>query len=411
MKLSELKNKKILIVGYGKEGQSTMKFLRHHLPDAVIETTDQSDGQDYLTKQKNFDLAIKSPGIPKKLISIPYTTATNLFFGNTHNFTIGITGTKGKSTTTSLIYEMLKADNRKVHIVGNIGNPMLEELMKPYGEDDIFVIELSSYQLDDITYSPHISVVLNLFPEHMDYHGNVEKYYEAKSNILKFARAEDYFVYNQDYPVLQKWAGSSKAKVEPFLTEIPFDIAGTKLKGAHNILNIKAATTVGLICEIAPEVMQSAVNSFKPLPHRLELIGEYHGIKFYDDAISTTPESTIAAINSIENISTILLGGQNRGYNFSALAKSIAEHGIKNIVLFPDSGTEIKLELEKVGSFNILDATSMEQAVQFAFAHSPVNSVCLLSTASPSYTLWKNFEEKGTEFQRYVRAYGQTSTS
>ncbi len=177
MKLEELTGRKILILGYGKEGRATRAFLQMLVPTAVVSIADQRDGPGYLAGLEAFDVVIKAPGIPKSLLSVPYTTATNIFFANTKGYTIGVTGSKGKSTTTSLLYAILKKDGRNVHLVGNIGNPMLTALCKEQNSETVYVIELSSYQLDDILYSPRISLITNVFPEHMDYHGDLESYW------------------------------------------------------------------------------------------------------------------------------------------------------------------------------------------------------------------------------------------
>ena len=178
MKLDQLKKyKKILILGYEKEGQATERFLKKYHPTALIGIADQKIDPNYLDEQNKYDLVIRSPGVPKHLITKPYTTATNIFFGNCQGKIIGVTGSKGKSTTASLIYSILKNAKKKVKLCGNIGRPMLLELLKPMSREDIFVCELSSYQLDDIEYSPHISVITNLFPEHMNYHGSIDVYY------------------------------------------------------------------------------------------------------------------------------------------------------------------------------------------------------------------------------------------
>ena len=185
MKLDQLKKyKKILILGYGKEGQATERFLKKYHPGAFIGITDKKISDNYLDEQNKYDLVIRSPGIPKHLITKPYTTATNIFLANIKNVVIGVTGSKGKSTTVSLIYSILKSSGKTVHLIGNIGRPMLDEMLKKIGNDDIFVCEFSSYQLDDIKYSPHIAVVLDLFPEHMNYHGDIKNYYNAKKNII-----------------------------------------------------------------------------------------------------------------------------------------------------------------------------------------------------------------------------------
>lgn len=408
MIIEELKNKRILILGYGKEGRATEQYLKSILPEAVIDHADKSSDPRYLDKQKDYDLVIKTPGISKELITQKYTTATNIFFANCKSIIIGVTGTKGKSTTSSLIYHILKTGKKQAHLVGNIGNPALSELIKPYGKDDIFVMELSSYQLDDIHYSPHISVILNLFPEHMNYHGKVTNYYDAKKNIIARAKQEDYFLYNPKYKELKQWASGLHCHVLPFLPHsIPVSENDLTIQGEHNKENIQAALTVADLFHISKEDVINALKIFKPLPHRLEMVGTFHDITFYDDAISTTPESTIAALQTLKEVDTLFLGGEDRGYDFSNLVKVIAEKGIKNIVLFPDSGEKISALLQTKTLYlpRIFKTRDMKSAVQFAFTHTRKNSVCLLSTASPSYSVWKNFEEKGDLFKLYVRSY------
>lgn len=404
MKLTDLKKyKKILILGYGKEGRATEKFLKKYLPETVIGIADQKIDPNYLDEQKKYDLAIRSPGISKKLVTIPYATATNIFLANINNVVIGVTGTKGKSTTASLIYSVLKTAGKKTHLVGNIGHPMLLELLKPIDKEDIFVCEFSSYQLDDINYSPHISVITNLFPEHMNYHGTADTYYEAKKNILKFVKPEDYYCYNPKYSILEQWAENVKCHSLPSKRIIHFDKIANPLIGEHNLENIDEAITVAKIFNISDEIIKNTVRNFQPLPHRLQFIGKFKNVLFYDDAISTTPESTICAINSFPKIGTIFLGGLDRGYNFDELSRVIIDKKIPNIVLFPDSGEKIYKLLKKISGIKFLKTGSMKEAVSFAYDNTPINTVCLLSTASPSYSLWKNFEEKGNEFQFFVK--------
>ncbi|RJR29777.1 UDP-N-acetylmuramoyl-L-alanine--D-glutamate ligase [Candidatus Microgenomates bacterium] len=407
MKIADLKNKKILIVGRGKEGTDALRFLKQKLPDAVIKNVDQTDGLNYLAHQADFDIAIKSPGIKKELLQIPYTSATNLFFGEVRGVTIGVTGTKGKSTTASLIAAVLQKAGKKAYLVGNIGTPMLGQLLVSNSPDDYFVCELSSYQLADIDASPHISVMINLYPEHMDYHGSVDAYWQAKKNIVKFVSEKDFLIYNDRFSELQKLAQETKIQTIAFPHEMPFSLQTQLLVGKHNYDNMCAAFTVCDLLKVPHAIIKAAFESFQPLPHRLEKIGTYKGIIFYDDAISTTPESTIVALETLDNVATLFLGGQDRGYDFSALAKTISEKKIKNIVLFPDSGANIKKAFDAFpkAQLNILETESMHDAVAFAFKNTPQGAICLLSSASPSYSLWKNFEEKGDEFQRAVKEF------
>ncbi len=406
MKLDALAGKKILVVGMGLEGRATVRFLQKYVPDATIKTTDRKDGADYLDSQKKFDLAIKSPGVAQGVIHIPYTTATNIFFAHTKGTVIGITGTKGKSTTSSLIYAILKTARKQIHLCGNIGKPLLDELRLDRDKNDIYVVELSSYQLDDIHYSPHISVFINIFPEHMNYHGSLENYIAAKKHIIRFATARDYFVYNPAYPLLAEFAKETKAQSVPFVQKPPFPDSDIPLVGAHNRDNVRAAVTVGNILDVPATLMRTAVRHFKPLPHRLQNVGMFKDITFYDDAISTTPESTIVAIESLAPIGTILVGGLDRGYDFKHLADVIIRYGIKNVIYFPDSGNKIAVLLkEKSHAISLFPADSMDAAVQLSFQHTPKGAICLLSCASPSYSLWKNFEQKGDLFQKFVKQY------
>ena len=406
MKLDQLKKyKKILILGYGKEGQATERFLKKYHPGAFIGITDKKISDNYLDEQNKYDLVIRSPGIPKHLITKPYTTATNIFLANIKNVVIGVTGSKGKSTTVSLIYSILKSSGKTVHLIGNIGRPMLDEMLKKIGNDDIFVCEFSSYQLDDIKYSPHIAVVLDLFPEHMNYHGDIKNYYNAKKNIIAHVKTDDYFIYNPKFKELKFWTENLICKAIPFEQKIPIKDKDIPLIGLHNRENIKAAVTVAHLLDIKDDTIVEAVKKFKSLPHRLQMVGKFKEIIFYDDAISTTPQSTILAIESLKNVGTIFLGGEDRGYDFNKMVEVIINYKIPNIVLFPDSGEKIFKLLDKVSGFKFFKTKSMEEAVKFAYKYTPQNKICLLSCASPSYSLWKDFEEKGDQFQFFVRKY------
>jgi UDP-N-acetylmuramoylalanine--D-glutamate ligase len=402
-KFSGMKN--VLILGYGREGEVSKKYVEKNYPGLKIGIADEKFSDDYLKKQNSFDIAIKTPGIPKNLLKIPYTTATNIFFSKIlgKNKIIGITGSKGKSTTTSLIYFILKEAGKNVKILGNIGNPMLDALLKPIKKDQIFVLELSSYQLDDIEFSPDIAVVTNLFPEHMDYHKGAENYYDAKKNIINFQNKNNVFVYNPKNKKLVAWAKEARAKVVPFANESFIDGVNLQLIGGHNKENIRAAVAVAKELGISDKIIKTAIENFKPLPHRLEFVGKFKNIKFYDDAISTTPESTIMAIKALKDVDTIFLGGKDRGYDFSQLEKIIKKYKIKNAVLFPDSGKRIKLT-----GLNILKTESMEQAVKFAYKYTKPGKTCLLSCASPSYSLWKNFEEKGDQYQSAIKKFSKS---
>jgi UDP-N-acetylmuramoylalanine--D-glutamate ligase len=287
---------------------------------------------------------------------------------------------------------------------------MLDALLSSNTKDDIFVCELSSYQLDDIEYSPHIAAILNFFPDHLDYHGGVEEYWQAKARILAHATTEDYFIYNPVYPRLVELAEKTPAKKITFAKNYNIPEKEIPLLGDHNRDNIRAAIAIAKLFKVSDATIRRAVKKFKPLPHRLEYVGTFRNIVFFDDAISTTPESTLAGIEALGAsgiISTIFLGGKNRGYDFSELARVIAAKKIPNIVFFPDSSAAIGATLETIGykPKNALITRSMEDAVRFAYRHALSGTICLLSTASPSYSIWKNFEEKGDLFQTCVKKH------
>ncbi len=405
MKFEELQGKKIFIVGAGKEGKATMAFLQKVVPSAAISIVDQINGSDYLNDVKKYDVVIKSPGVKPSVLTVSYTTAINIFFANVKGITIGVTGTKGKSTTASLLYAILRQAGKKVHLVGNIGNPALTELAKVNGEDDIWVCELSSFMTADMQYSPNISVILNLFPEHMDYHGTTKAYYAAKKNILEYATENGYFVYNPEVEALVKLAKNTRAKTVPFIHKLQFPEKTILLPGNHNRINVRAAVTVANILNIPDRDIEKTVKNFKPLHHRLENIGTFNGITFYDDAISTTPQSAMQAIETVKNIGTIFLGGQDRGYDFSELAQKILDVKIPNLVLFPDSGERILKALQKKSKKLpiIFFANNTKDGVLFAYKYTKPGAACVMSPASPSYSLWKNFEERGNEFQKEVK--------
>jgi len=408
MTIKELQTyKKILILGYGKEGMSVERFLKANASMSEIIIADKNDGEDYLLRQKEADLVVRSPGVRVELVFKKWTTATNIFFSNFPGTTIGVTGTKGKSTTASLVASMLWTKGGDIRLIGNIGSPMLDELTTS-NKDTIAVIELSSYQLSDLYFSPHIALIVNWYPEHSDFHGSFDAYKKAKQNSIYFQNEKDYFIFDPEEKEVVGWTSLTKANPLPYTDDFPFELEKIPLLGDHNKKNIRGALTVARLFNVTDEEAQKAVYSFIPLPHRLQNAGTFKGITFYDDAISTTPESTIAALRSLANVDTLFLGGQARGYDFSQLMQVIEERQIRALVLFPETGFRIKQLLFKMNDYNpnILEASSMEDAIAFAYRNTGVGHICLLSTASPSYSLWKNFEEKGDLFQKFARSLG-----
>jgi UDP-N-acetylmuramoylalanine--D-glutamate ligase len=433
MRIDKLRTyKKILLVGYGYEGKATHEFLTIMHPKAKIGIADAAlNGPDYLKDQHAYELAIKSPGIHKSLITIPHTTASSIFLANTKGITIGVTGTKGKSTTTNMIYHILKTAGKNAKLLGNIthklsdiGMPMLSALLEPHDKHTIFVCELSSHQLDDIHYSPNIAVFTSFFPEHMDFHGSLNAYWKAKTHITSYQKPGDIFVYNPDFQPIKQLARTTRGRSYPKASILPIEDKDISLPGKHNRDNISLAVTVARKLGIDDTTIVKAIKSYRPLPHRLEKIATHKGIDFIDDAISTTPQSTIAALDAIHHAATIFLGGLDRGYDFMPLAHAVSEHKIGAMVLFPNSGKKVMQALQDLGAqiehfttdpqttytvilphhrIKVLETRSMEEAVRFAYAHTPKGRAVLLSNASPSYSIWKNFEEKGADFAHWVK--------
>lgn len=452
--LEYLKNKKILILGFGMEGYSTYLFIRKYLKNQKIYVSDIKsetiekykdvlkdtnveilDKKQYLKQLEDYDIIMKSPGI--SFANIDTTKFINkiksqleLFLEFINVFTIGITGTKGKSTTSSLIYEMIKEQCEDVHLLGNIGIPLFDEIDK-LNENSIVVLELSSHQLEFAEISPNIAILLNVFEEHLDHYKSYDHYINSKLNICRYQKENDYFLYNSDNEVLRKYIknmGSIKSKIYEISylannkqndkseliiksknnivsynnKEVLYtDIEDRKLLGNHNLNNIMFAITVAKIMNLDLKKAQQIIYDFKPLPHRMEYVGEFDGIRYYNDSIATVPESTINAIETLKNVNTLIVGGKDRGIDFTAFIQYLNNSNIKNLICMPDTGWIIG---NKVINKNICVqlVDNMEEAVKFAKINTEKGNVCLLSPAASSYGFFKNFKERGNLFKELV---------
>jgi len=453
MKLEQLKNKKILILGFGKEGRDTLRFLKELNLTKHIGIADQKElqgipkgkrikyylGKNYLKSVSYYDIIIKSPGIPYKLIyplikkGSTLTSQTEIFLDNFKGQTIGITGTKGKSTTTSLIYNILKKSGLNVHLVGNIGKPVLTSLIKAKA-NDIFVYELSCHQLNQLNKSPHIAIFLDIFPEHLDYYDNFTEYFKAKQNICLHQKKNDYFIFDSDFKLLRDLSKRVKShslsfgfkpykNIKAFLKNnwIYYEkekIISSKdipLLGKHNLANVMASIIVAKIFHCSNKDIKEAILEFKPLNHRLQFVGTFHNILFYNDSLSTIPQATIAAIKALgpNNIDTLMLGGYDRGINFSPLIKEIIKLHLKAIILFPPSGERIyKSILKQWPSYRedkpkLFLVNNMKEAVNLCYTYTSKNKICLLSTASASFGLFNNYRDRGEQFVKYVKEIGK----
>jgi len=445
----KLQGKNIAIVGFGKEGESSYNFIRKDLKKEVITiVSDKLDenvikkikakdnnvefviGEGYLKNLDRYDLIIKSPGVSlKNEDTTKYiqkvTSQLELFLENTKGYTIGITGTKGKSTTSTLIYKILKEQNKKVALIGNIGVPVLEEFEK-IQEDTIAVIEMSSHALEYTKKSPNIALMLNIFEEHLDYYKSFENYKQAKFNIFKYQDKKDYTIFNLDNKEIQKVQFSynensyavtfennsnyiskntiSKDNEKILINglEVYKSNAKRNLKGNHNLNNIMFVLAVANILKLDLEKTVNTINNFQPLEHRLEFVANIDNVDYYNDSIATIPESTIESVKALENVTTLIVGGNDRGVNLLELIQFIKENEIlENIICLPKTGEYIFESLKKSNK-NVYMTQNMEEAVKISKEKTRKDTICLLSPAASSYGYYKNFIERGNLFKKYV---------
>jgi len=390
-----------LILGYGREGKDALDFILKLFPEQEIGVADKNEeikikdkrvklhlGKDYLKSVKDYDVVIKSPGInyfdSDKIIS-----STEIFFDNFKGKIIGITGTKGKSSTSSLTYLLLKNAGYNVCLLGNIGTAALKKTITSK-ETDWCVYELSSHQLFNARIRPYIAVILNIYPEHLDYYKNFTQYQNAKKNITKYQKSEDYLITNLDI--------KTKAKLINFKS-----INNDKIHPD----NLGVVCAVAKILSISDQILQKTFNSYQGLEHRLEFVGNVKGIKFYNDSLATIPQATEYAINTIgPNLDTIILGGFDRGIDYSGLAKKVLEtENIRTIIFFHGSGDRILKEMEKLKKElpKIFFAKNMKEAVDLCFKNA--KNTCLLSCASPSFGMFKDYKDRGDQFKKYINNY------
>lgn len=443
MKLGDLESKSVLILGFGTEGQATYEYLRKHWPSKPLSIADrrsmdefsedvirriQDDaalnvnfGARYLDSADgyNCEVIIKTPGIPATLdaiararkIGCTLTSHSQIFLSNyPREKVIGITGTKGKSTTSALIHHILKSAGLPAVLVGNIGQPPLT-LMDEAAPGTWFVHEFSSHQLAEIETSPHIAVLLNIVPEHLDYYSTFEEYVAAKENITKFQTADDFLVYTADHPIPSAIAHRTKARLKPVTEADMFDgmiaAAEIPLPGKFNLENVRAAIAVASLCEVPSDAMQEAIRTFKPLPHRLEPVGTFKGIAFYDDSIATVPDATLAALDALgSNVQTLILGGHERNLDFKEFGQRLPVN-VRTVILFPPTGVRIWQAIETNSNHPALPEAffvrEMEQAVKIAYQKTEQGRICLLSPASPSFGTFKDYKERGDLFKAFVR--------
>jgi UDP-N-acetylmuramoylalanine--D-glutamate ligase len=446
---------KIAILGMGIEGIAIKDYLGEHGYDNLTLCDEKSDlaqynedfnlktGKNAFENLSEFDVVFRSPGIHKNHPELTkarengtiITSATKLFFKICPCEIIGITGTKGKGTTSSLIYKILKAADKDVYLGGNIGNSPFT-FLDNLNESSIVVLEMSSFQLHDLKQSPHIAIVLNTTQDHLDYHADVEEYLSAKESIVSNQNTEDFAIFNADYPYAKRysklasgkkfWVSRTENEIEGGYTEgdkIILNINGEKhiigdknkvgLIGPHNIENILPASVACKILKIKDSVIAKIVKEFRGLPHRLEFIKEVNGASYYNDSFSTTPETCMAAIKSFSKPIVLITGGSEKHSDFTQLGQAIVnQENLKTVILMGETGPRIFAAIQEAyGETNlenlpveIIQVKGYETAFDLAHQKAENNSVVLLSPASASFDMFANYKVRGKTFIKWVES-------
>ena len=430
--------KTVCILGFGREGKSTYRILQKYCTPSAIAVADLNNvdrsanelpeevelicGNDYQKELDRFDIVFKSPGIvlekqPSEL-KCEITSETQVFFTVFRDQIIGITGTKGKSTVTSLIYHILHESGKDCRIAGNIGIPVFD-IAEDVNDDTIVVCELSCHQLEYMTVSPAKAVFLNLFEEHLDHYGTMENYYNAKKNIYLHQNQYDTLWINsklvsEDIPSVTITVSDKFNNADVFIIkskvydsddgELEIPVKKIKLLGSHNYYNIAVAWDV---CRdmVTRDQFNKALMSFVPLPHRLELVGCYKGINWYDDSISTACATAIEALKCVPSVKTILIGGMDRGIDYKPLVDFLKKKDV-NIICMEASGKRVYDMIcgeQFPDPERVYCVAHLDEAVKLASEITGSGESCVMSPAAASYGIFKNFEERGEAFQQLVK--------
>lgn len=454
----DLDAQRIAILGFGLEGHSTYHFLRKLFPYKTLALADRDGarlqefasqagdenlvlhgGEGYLEACafKGYTLVFKSPGIPLKDVEAFFPkecmeSQAGLFLKLFKDRIVGITGTKGKSTTAHLIHKALLAQGFDAVTVGNMGKPVLDLVFDDVPHR-IYVFEMSSHMLEIVSESPRYAILLNIYQEHLDHYKSFSDYAEAKLNLLRYQQGADYAVISPN--VLSYCKGKLPGKGSLFLFDEVFregeqgifiekdrmifhkngktyDCGPAhlerKLLGQHNLHNIMACLALLKIMGVEDnQYALKAIADFGGLEHRMEPVGEFSGISFYNDSISTIPQAAIFAVKAINNVETLIIGGMDRGIDYDELIRFLADGPVRNVICLPLTGHLIhdRLKPMAVPGVNLLKVDTMKDAVEEAFKVTQKGKSCLLSPAAASYGFYKNFEERGRVFKDLVKAH------
>lgn len=429
---------KIAIAGYGLEGQTNYDYFRSLYPDVEMTVVDERNslpsipdraslmlGPGALEQLHGFDMVVRTAGLAPRKIRTDgkMWSATNEFFAKCSAPIIGVTGTKGKGTTSSLIASILRRAGYTVHLVGNIGVPALSKLAH-IESDDVVVYELSSFQLWDLERSPQVGVVLMIEPDHLDVHADMDEYVQAKSNIARHQGADSTLIYHPENSFAKEIAKNTPSKKVRYGVSADggvyvhndnFCVHGhrlcrvdsLKLVGEHNLENACAAMSAVLAFDsnVSHSAIIDGLADFDGLPHRLKLVREYEGVKYYDDSIATTPGSAIAAIRSFSEPKVVILGGSDKGADYTELVELCRDTGTR-VVAIGQTGAKIQRLCEDVG-VPCYCAVDITDAVKHAHEISEWGSVVILSPAAASFDMFTSYVDRGERFTEAVNNLGK----
>ncbi len=413
---SLLQGHKILIAGHGREGKSAESLIMRLVPDTQYTVATQVEKGKWKDQDGEwhaewpFDIVIKSPGIPNfqfPISDFQLTSLTDLFLQVYGDMTVGVTGTKGKSTTASLIHHLLPGSI----LAGNIGIPLFD-ILDGLQEGSVVVAELSCHQLENIHRAPHVAVLLNLFQEHLDHYENYMGYKMAKLQIALKQQEGDHFFYctdNEELRLLVKsYELSVKSEKHPYSIN---DISSVErqlldacpLEGEHNRSNaLVACRAASLVTRQPLSTLRSSLATFQGLHHRMEKVGTYRGITWYDDSISTIPAAAIAAVRALGHVDTLILGGFDRGIDYTPLVDFLQTNPIQNLVFVGQAGRRIHSHIHTFTHSHILVEDDYTKIVPWCAEHTPQGGVVLLSPAAASYDAFRNFEHRGDFYREQI---------
>lgn len=401
------KSKKVALLGYGVDTRDVEPYLRQQ--GAIISILDEK--KEPFGDLTRFDVLVRSPGIYRfrpdileaEQAGVEITSKTKIFFDVCPAKIIGVTGTKGKGTTSTLIYQMLMAAGFDAYLAGNIGKGMFEYLEKLTSESWI-ILELSSFQLVDLHKSPHIAVAVMTTEDHLDWHKTKEAYWDAKANLTRFQNKGDWVVVNSGYEG-SKWVGGLGDGKKLMVSEEDYE-GEIRMKGGHQRQNVAVAARVAKIVGVSDKVISQVALSFKGLEHRLEEVASVNGVIYYDDSISTVPETAIAAIKSFTQKIVLIAGGSEKGSDYTKLGQEIGESGhVRAVILIGEMADRIeKAILDTKSKVKIVKGLkTMDEIVRESKKLTQNGDVVVLSPAAASFDMFKDYKDRGNQFKQAVR--------